>query len=940
MLLGREHERAAIEALVEDARNGRSRTLVIRGEAGIGKSALLGHAVECADELRVLHARGIESEAELAFSGLLELSRPVLDRLGDLPARQALALRTAFALESAKAADRFAISAATLSLIGAAAEETPLLIAVDDAHWLDSASLDALVFTARRLDVDEVAFVFAVRDGEGVFPAGVFQELILEGLGAKEATELLESASPARVDHDVAQRLYALTRGNPLALVELARALSPAQLGGSEPLDDPLQVGTRVERLFARRAAALGKRSRHALIVAAASNSEELAPTATALPLLTLELADLDAAEAVDLIRFDRHRLAFRHPLVRAAVYHSAAPSERRAAHAALAEALSGQARYAEQRAWHLASAAVGPDEQVAAALERAAAAAVERSGYAAAAAAYERAARLTAGESERLRRLHQAADAAWLAGRTTRARQLLDEALDACHEPRLRGELLALRGHIEHHSGNQKTAYELLDEAASLLETRAHTAAVASLIDAFECCLWSLDFTRGLQVARRLHALARPDDGPEDLLASLALGYVLLATRSAGEGWPLLERALELTDARELVHEMPRFLGWIAVPWWLDQSEVGRRVVSDVVDLAREQNAVGILPEGLTFLAMYAMFEGRWSAAYAACSEAAVLARELGQRVQLSHCLWRFAWIEAARGDEQACNAHVGELNEVNQELDMAWNRFRADRALALLEFSLGHFETAAAQLEALVNALETRTGWPDPDEFVIADLVEAYVRCGRRKEAAETLGSLERFAEAVPRPWLLALAGRCRGLLAADSEFVPHFVEALTRHQEAENAFEHARTRLCFGERLRRAGKRKNAREHLRPALTAFEQLGAAPWARRTRAELRASGETLRRRTAGAAEQLTAQELQIALHVAEGKTNREVGAALFLSPKTIEFHLSRTYRKLGVRSRAELIRRFAETSSDSPVPPSNPPTADPSPLARLVHH
>jgi DNA-binding CsgD family transcriptional regulator len=939
VLLGREHERAAIEGLVEDARSGRSRALVIRGEAGIGKSALLGYAFECAEEMRVLHARGIESEAELAFSGLLELSRPVLDRLEELPARQALALRTAFALEAATAVDRFAISAATLGLIGTAAEKTPLLIAVDDAHWLDSASLDALVFTARRLEADEVAFVFAVREGEGAFPAGVFEELVLEGLDAKAATKLLESASPARVDPGVAQELYALTRGNPLALVELPRALSPAQLAGSEPLDDPLHVGTRVERLFARRAAALGERSRHALIVAAASNSEEIEPTAKALTLLSLDLAELDAAEAADLIRFDRHRLAFRHPLVRAGVYHSAAPSERRAAHAALAEALTGQARYAEQRAWHLASAALGPDEQVAAALERAAAAALRRSGYAAAAAAYERAARLTAEGPDRLRRVYQAADAAWLAGRTTRARQLLDEALDACQEQRLRGELLALRGHIEHHSGDQKTAYKLLVEAASLLETRAHTDAVASLIDAFECCLWSLDFTGGLQVARRLHALARPGDGTEGFLASLALGYALLSTRAAGEGLPLLEHALELADTRELVQKMPRFLGWIAVPWWLDRSEAGRRMASDVVDLAREQNAVGVLPEGLTFLAMYAMFEGRWSTAYAACSEGAILARELGQLVQLSHCLWRFAWIEAARGEEQACRAHVGELNELNQELDMAWNRFRADRALALLDFSLGHFETAVAQLEALVDALETRTRWPDPDEFVLADLVEGYVRGGRRNEAAEAFTSLERFANAVPRPWLLALADRCRGLLATDGEFVPHFIDALTRHEEAENPFEHARTRLCFGERLRRAGQRKNARDHLRAALTVFEQLGAAPWARRARSELRASGETLRRRDAGAAEQLTPQELQIALQVAEGKTNREVGAALFLSPKTIEFHLSRAYRKLGVRSRAELIRRFAETNSDPAAPRSNPQTVDPSPATGVRH-
>jgi DNA-binding CsgD family transcriptional regulator len=938
VLLGREHECAAIERLLEDARSGRSRTLVVRGEAGIGKSALLGYATERAGEMRVLRARGIESEAELAFSGLLELSRPILDQLEELPVRQALALRTAFALEPAKAVDRFAISAATLSLIGTAAEEMPLLVAVDDAHWLDSASLDALVFAARRLEADQVAFILAVREGEGAFPAGGLEELVLEGLDADAAATLLISASPARVTPGVAHRLYALTRGNPLALVELPRALSPAQLAGTEPLEEPLQVGTRVEHVFARRAAALGERSRRALVVAAASNSDEIETTAKALTLLALDLAALDAAEAADLIRLDQHRLAFRHPLVRSAVYHSAAPSERRAAHAALAEALTEE-RDAEQRAWHLAAAALGPDEHVAAALERAAAAALQRSGYAAAAAAYERAARLTAGGPERLRRVYEAADAAWLAGRTGRALQLLDEALDACQERRLRGELLALRGHIEHHSGNQTTAYKLLAEAGPLLEERARREAVACLTDAFECCLWSLDLTQGLQVARRLHALARPNDRAEDFLASQALGYALLSTRPAEEGMPLLEHALELADTRELVQKMPRYLGWIAVPWWLDQTERGRRMASDVVDLARNQNAVGVLPEGLTFVAMYAMFQGRWSGAYAACSEAAILARELGQFVQLSHCLWRFAWIEAARGEEQACRGHVGELRELNQVLDMAWNGFRANRALALLDFSLGRFEAAIERLEPLVDALETRTRWPDPDEFVPADLVEAYVRSGRRSEAAQALKSLERFAVAAPRPWLLALADRCRGLLAPDAAFVPYFSDALIRHEEAENPFEQARTHLCFGERLRRASQRKNARDHLRAALTVFEQLGAVPWEGRARSELRASGETLRRRDTSVAEQLTPQELQIALQVAEGKTNREVGAALFLSPKTIEFHLSRVYRKLGVRSRAELARRVGETGSILTVPISNSEAVGPPPATTLRH-
>jgi tetratricopeptide (TPR) repeat protein len=394
--------------------------------------------------MRLLQARGIESEAELAFAGLLELSRPVFDRLEQLSPRQARALRVAFALEPVEPVDRFAISAATLGLIAAVAETTPLLIAVDDAHWLDTASVDALVFTARRLEADQVGFVFVVRDGEGAFPAAGFDELVLEGLDVHEARELLGSAASGRVAADVADRLHALTRGNPLALVELARALSPAQLAGTVPLEEPIQVGTSVERDLERRAAALGEQSRRAMLVAAASNTEAIAPTAAALALLDLDLASLEAAETAGLVTLDAHRLVFRHPLVRSAVYYSATPVERRAAHAALADALIGDEREAEQRAWHLAAAALGPDERVAAVLDRAGAAALQRGGYAAAAAACERAARPSVDGPDRVHRLYRAADASWLAGRSRHARALLDEALETCRDEQLRGALLS----------------------------------------------------------------------------------------------------------------------------------------------------------------------------------------------------------------------------------------------------------------------------------------------------------------------------------------------------------------------------------------------------------------------------------------------------------------------------------------------------------------
>jgi DNA-binding CsgD family transcriptional regulator len=914
VLLGREQECARIERLLEDARSGRSRTLVIRGEAGIGKTALLSHAVGRAGGMLVLRSRGVESEAELAFSGLLELSRPVLDRLDQLPDRQADALRTAFALTPARAVDRFTISAATMSLIATTAEETPILVAVDDAHWLDSASIDALLFAARRLDADRVALLFSVREGEGRFPSEALDELTLDGLSPDAAAELLFSSAASDVAPEVAEQLFALTQGNPLALVELPQTLSPAQLAGAEALKKPLQLGRNVERAFARRAAALGERQRQALLVAAASDSDQLQPIASALPSLGLDLEALQVAEDADLVRLEGDRIVFRHPLVRSAVYQSAAPSERRAAHAALAEAFVAGGGGDERRAWHLAAAAVGPDEDVAAALESAATGARERSGYGAAAAAYERSARLTPSLHGRLRRLYRAADAAWLAGRTKDALRLLEDALGACDEPHLRGQLLALSGHIEHLTGSQTIGHELLVEAASLLEPRARTEAVAALEDAYECCLYLLDIEPALDVARRLHALARRDNGAEEFLASLALGSALCAAQRAEEGIPLLEHALDLEDVHELLQKAPRHLTLAGAPaWWLDQPERGRQLSAEVVELARERAAVGILPSGLHSVACFALAQGRWAAAYAAGSESAALARELGQLVQLHQSLWRLAWIDAAQGSEQACRAHAREAAELNETLGIAWHRVIEPRTFGLLELGLGHFEDAIGQLQHYLEVVEALTRWTTADDFALADLVEAYVRSSRLPEAERTLGSLEHFAELTPRPWLLALAARCRGLLLGEDEFEPHFNDALARHEEAADIFEQARTRLCFGERLRRAGRRKDAREQLRAALHHFEELGAAPWAQRTRAELRATGATLGRRDPTAAERLTPQELQIALQVAEGKTNREVATALFLSPKTIEFHLSRVYRKLGLRSRAELIRRFA---------------------------
>ena len=521
-LVGREEECARLDEVLEDARASRSRALAIRGEAGVGKSSLLSYATAQADDFVVLRAVGFESDAELAFSGLHQLLRPLLDRLDELPAHQARSLGAALGLAASEDADRMTIGVATLTLLALAAEDADLLVAVDDAQWLDSASMDAILFAARRFEADRVAVIFTVREDGTDFPTTGFEELGLRGLGPEATRALLASQSPVELAPEVADRLYELTSGNPLALVELPRVLSVAQLDGHESFEQPLNLGSRVERAFRGRMEALEPEAQQALLIASASESDRLDTIVAALAEAGVSASALQDAEDSGLISLVAESLLFRHPLARSAVYHAAAPSERRAAHAALARAL-GAPRDVERRAWHLASAAIGPDEEVAAALESAASAARERVGYAGASAAYERAARLSPTEEQRLRRLLAAADAAWLAGQTSRAVTLLEEALGACREPVMRGRLLNLRGHIERHTADPGPAFEMLTEAAELLDGVSPLEAAAARIGAWRCCV--LLGSGGLECAQTLSERAERDGGIQEFFASLALG-------------------------------------------------------------------------------------------------------------------------------------------------------------------------------------------------------------------------------------------------------------------------------------------------------------------------------------------------------------------------------------------------------------------------------
>ena len=844
-----------------------------------------------------MRAVGVESEAELEFSALLDVCRPLLDRIAYLPRRQGDALNGALGLGPAEEVDRFAIGAALLNLLVTASAQAPVLVLVDDAQWLDRSSADALLFAARRLDGERVAVLFAAREADGPgFDAPGLETLALAGLDA-DATSKLLGAAP-----DVAAAVHVATAGNPLALLELRPSLTAEQLAGREPLADPLPAGTTMERAFAERAASLPAPARTALLVAAVSASPDLGPVVAALDRLGVPAAALEPGEDEGLIRIEPDRLAFRHPLVRSAVFHAASPSERRAAHRALAAALADTGRE-EERAWHLAAAAIGPDAQAADALAGAARRARSRSGYAGAASALERAARLTPDSELRRARLHEAAEAAWLGGRRAAGIALVEEALRGCEDPLLRSRMLHLRGHIERLAGDVRTGVDLLVEAAGLVEANDPAAAVTILTEAVHGAVNAGAAGKAVEAATRARELAPRDGSTEDFRAAFALGYALATIGRAPEAAPHLARALDLLDERPPAGADPADLirGSIAAAL-LDRATYGLRVAERATELAREQGLYASLPRALAMAGWHARRLGRWNEAAELSTEALTLARETGETTVVTGLLTHLATIDAARGDELRTRAHV------NEALELAGRRGVAaewpERALALLDLTLGRFEDAARRLERLEAA-----GTTDGN----ADLVEAYVRLGDVESAraaferSDALGSRASAADAG------ASAARSRGLLASDDGFEEHFREALALHEAAEDAFGSARTRLCLGERLRRAGRRIDARAELRGALEAFERLGAAPWAARARAELQASGATLRRRRAHAGDELTPQESQIAAHVAQGKTNKEVAAALFLSHKTVDFHLGRVYRKLNLRSRGELIRLFA---------------------------
>lgn len=905
MLLGRDHEQRALVRLLENARVGRSDVLAIIGEAGIGKSALLAYAQEQATGMNVLRARGVQSEAHIPFAGLFELLRPALPCMDQIPGPQAAALESALALRPASAPGRFAVGAATLSLLAAYSEAAPVAVLVDDAHWLDGSSADALLFAFRRLVADPVAVVLAMRQGEPSLLDGAdLPTLRLHGLDRESAAELLRHQGDEPLSQELADRLHRETGGNPLALLELGQ--ERRRLADLPP-DAPLGAGTSVARVYLMRLQALPQRTRDILALASAVDGGEVPTLARAAPMLGLDLSDLIPAEAAGLITVHDSRVEFRHPLARSAIYGDAPADRRRELHRTLASALPDTE--ADRRAWHLALASFGPDDVASSALEQAGQRARQRGAYDVASRAFERAAWLAPEETRQGRLLYAAADAAWLGGLADRAVALLDQAGRHVPAADLTVAIDHLRGHIAVHRGPLTEGQEILLAAAERAAPTDPERAVVMLAEAAYASFFAGDAPTMRRAAERAASLAPP--APTGRIAFFTLivrGMALIFSGEDEPGAPAVRAAVEVLERSDELRDDPRLLAWAAMgSIWLREADIGRTLADRALEAARRTSAVGVLPFLLGHVAIDQAATDRWTEAQAGFHEAISLARETGQHTDLAAGLAFLARLEARQGRSEQSRRHADEALSLSRELGLGACEVWAIAALGDLELGLGRPEAALAHFEELRAVVRSR-GILDADLYPVPELTEIYLRLGRGPEAAKIAGEFEHNAEAKAQPWALARAARCRALLADEGQSDRHFETALALHGQTADAFETGRTQLAYGARLRRERQRVRSREQLHAALDVFDHLGAEPWSEMARAELAATGETARRRDGTTLNDLTPQELQIALSLAEGRTTRETAAALFLSPKTIEYHLRSVYRKLSIGSRSEL--------------------------------
>ena len=900
ILLGRAAETKALDRLLADVREGRSSVLVVRGEAGIGKSTLLEHAVTVAADMDVVRTVGIESEMELSFAGLHQMLSPFLNRLGRLPDPQREALRSAFGLITAPTPNLFLVGLAALTLLADAAGERPLLCVIDDAQWLDRASAQALGFVARRLLADRVAMLFAVRDESG--RADVLDglsELRVEGMPPSAAHELLASAVSGPLAPSVSDRIVTEARGNPLALTEIGGELSAEELSGAEPLREPLPIGRRLEERFLARVRSLPASSQALLLLAAADRLSDPALLWRAAEHLGIGSEAADPPGLGRLLAIEP-KVAFRHPLMRSAVYQGAAPRERRRAHLALAAVIDPR-HDPDRRAWHRAQAAVAPDEEIAAELDLAAGRAADRGGPVEQAAFLERAAELSADGTARYRRLVGAARAQYLAGAPGRALELLSRGAAARGGLRDEAQEMWLRGHLTFFVGDPSEGAPLIVRAAQALAPVDLPAARATMLDALGVAGWvgasALSDTAlaAQQLARVPDSQATPDDLLMDSLATLVLGDWPTAA-------PLFRRGIAgLPSGTE---DLPYMAFCMAM--YLCDLEGWYALLRSATESMRDTGELAVFSHSLDQMAVLECYRGRFGRAQACLVEARdvlaainapdAMATARGELVLLGH-----------QGREAEARDAAAALLQMSSERGLGLLDDFAQAGLCTLELGLGNYRAALAAAQAVFA-----TDHVDYGIKILPDLVEAASRLGENEAAAAGMKRLRERARASGAPWALGLLARTEALLAPDGQDGPLFSAALAQLTSAGAVFDVARTHLLYGERLRRERSRVAARTQLRAAYQRFEAMGADAFAERARMELLAAGEQVSGRSVPAGVELTPQEDRIARLASGGASNRQIAAKLFLSPATVDYHLRKVFRKLEISRRAQLAGKL----------------------------
>jgi DNA-binding CsgD family transcriptional regulator len=906
LLYGRDGEQKAIEGLLDritglDGETGSSSggALLLTGDPGIGKTALLGFASRAAAErgMLVLSAVAVESESELPYATLHLLLGPHLGLLDQLPPPQRAALEVAFGLSTGPAPDRLLAGLGTLTLLTELAASRPVLCLLDDTHWMDRASADALLIVMRRLQADPVAVIGAARGGDRPPDAPD-----LGGIPVIEVAPLAPAAAAALLASQAAQlppaeqyRVLAHADGNPLALTELPR-LAPDEDGNLLPLTSRLQLA------FHGSITRLPARTQDLLLVAALADDGDLSTILAAGAVLGAGADDLEPAVAAGLLlAAGESRLEYRHPLVRAAVRQRAPVAQRIAAHRALAAALADGSSDAEyRRVWHLGLAASGPDDELAAALQRTAGQARSRGGYAAAASAYERAARLSTSPADVTERLILAAEAALEAGQLTRAERFAAQADDDSRVTRVEGITQFLRG-------SYPAAHRLLLLAADRAVKAGQPAQAARLLLQDAHVAWYLGLAELNDVIARLGTFRFGDDEP---LAPL-IGYQLATHAVALDSYdrpPSAARPV-FTRARELGAQAPRDLVQVCGSTFLaGDDEVTHELAAELVAEARAQGASGQLPVLLFFLAEAELFLGRHHDAAADAAESLRIAEDTGQRQWTGQMHAFLSHLAALEGDADHCRDLSDEALRSPGAGGAVAIGVWATWAAGLLDLGQGRAQDALTRLHSVVTGPHS---YHVAGMRAIPDVVEAAVRAGAPTQAAEPLARFERWAGWTGQPSARALAERCRAMLAPDEQAESGYAAALRAHSVQDRPFERARTQLCYGEWLRRTRRRSEARPQLAGALEVFTRLGTAPWARRARAELDAcGGQGTQAPEASWLAALTPQELQVVRLAASGLSNRDIAAQLFLSPRTVGYHLYKAYPKLGIGSRANLPR------------------------------